>query len=117
MILCTFNTYKIYTVDVLIYTDFRFYSRSANFFVARTYLEPEIPLILLQEKWTNDEVEKSFISTSEKYIFSFVFYGVSSNCLALSLMEESSIYVQLEFMAMLLQSFLWTSYSSGGHFV
>ena len=102
MSLCTFNTYKIYTVDVLIH-DFRFYSRSANFFVARTSLEPEIPfIILLQEKWTNDEVEKSFISTSEKYIFSFVFYGVSSNCLALSLMEESSIYVQLEFMAMLL---------------
>lgn len=50
----------------------------ANFFVARTSLEPEIPLILLKEKLTNDEVEKSFISTSEKYIFSFVFYGVSS---------------------------------------
>lgn len=64
-LICTFNTYKIYTVDVLIH-DFRFYSRSANFFVARTSLEPEIPLIiLLQEKWTNDEVEKSFISTSE----------------------------------------------------
>ena len=77
MSLCTFNTYKIYTVDVLIH-DFRFYSRSANFFVARTSLEPEIPLILLKEKLTNDEVEKSFISTSEKYIFSFVFYGVSS---------------------------------------
>lgn len=78
MILCTFNTYKIYTVDVLIYIDFRFYSRSANFFVARTYLEPEVSLILLQEKWTNDEVEKSFISTSEKYIFSFVYYGEGS---------------------------------------
>ena len=78
MSLCTFNTYKIYTVDVLIH-DFRFYYRSANFFVARTSLEPEITLIiLLQEKWTIDEVEKSFISTSEKYIFSFVFYGVSS---------------------------------------